>query len=211
MIYVLSFSILLPVLIAIVRFKIIGMSYYPFIGAQILGLINELVYDPVAIKFGTSAPSENIHVLLETMMFVWQFKKWNLFTNKKTYILLQSFITITWFCEIFYHKTLLIFFSFFIILSSFLIILLSINMVNRLLISLNGILFKNPIFLISAGFIIFFTYRIIVEVFWVSNISGVFADNVYLILSIINFLVNIVYALAVLWIPRKQTFILPSS
>ena len=69
-----------------------------------------------------------------------------------------------------------------------------------------------PVFLISIGFIIYFTYEILVEAFslYGLNNSLEFQKNVYMILTYLNLFVNLLYALAILWIPRKRVHMLLS-
>jgi hypothetical protein len=60
--------------------------------------------------------------------------------------------------------------------------------------------------------IIFFTYRAIIEVFYLMKLpfSNQFYLNVYVIMDFVNLFVNLIFALAVLWIQTKQKFILLS-
>lgn len=208
-----SFSIVISVIIAIYRFNKIDKTFYPFIGLQVFGLIAEISTNYVTHYFKSNAISTNLFSIVESILLLWQFRKWGLLKNKKWYVLLHIAVAVSWLSEMIYFKTLHHFYSAFYIFYSFIIVLLSIQMLNRLLISVTSILFKNPVFLICAGFVIFFTYNIIVEVFYLFEISEApaFSANIYIILSVINFIVNIVYALAILWIPPKQKFILPSS
>src|SRR5665647_455347 len=108
--------------------------------------------------------------------------------------------------------------SWFRITYSFLIVLMGITGINKLMlldinkpIGMNSSnIFKNPVFLICIGSIVFFTFKLIVEIFWFYglNASKDFRLDVYDILIYINLIVNLVYALAVLWIPAKQQYIL---
>lgn len=92
-----------------------------------------------------------------------------------------------------------------------LIVLMSINMINRMLVDGKKKLIQNPLFLILIGFIVFFTYKALIEIFWVYglNASRDFRLEVYRIMAYINLAVNIIYAIAVLWMPRKREFMLP--
>jgi hypothetical protein len=60
--------------------------------------------------------------------------------------------------------------------------------------------------------VVFFTYAATVESFWIYGISssGNFASRVYYIMVVINLICNLVFALAMLWIPKRQRFILQS-
>ena len=89
---------------------------------------------------------------------------------------------------------------------------MAINVTNSLIITEQRSLIKNPIFLLCISFIFFFTYTILVEIFWKYGLTkrSTFGFNVYIILEYVNLITNLVYALAILWMPRKQKFILRS-
>ena len=74
-----------------------------------------------------------------------------------------------------------------------------------------GNLLTTSKFLICTGTVLFYTYRILVECFFAPGMSksDIFFGNVFIILSLVNFIVNLLFALAVLWIPEKQKFSLP--
>lgn len=71
---------------------------------------------------------------------------------------------------------------------------------------------KNSIFLICAGFILYYTYKVFVGLFWLYglNKSMEFTLNIVIIMIYINFITNLIYALAFLWMPTKHRFSLPS-
>ena len=83
-------------------------------------------------------------------------------------------------------------------------------MINRLILDERSGLIKNSVFLITIGFIVFFTYKILIEIFWVYglNASRDFRVEVYRIMTYINLAINLIYALAVLWIPKKREYTL---
>jgi len=92
---------------------------------------------------------------------------------------------------------------------SFCVVLLGIRVINDLLFTERDLL-KNPTFLICIGIIIFFTYQIIEEMFWLYGLkeSAIFRQNIQSILMIINLLSNLIYALAILWMRKRQAFTL---
>ena len=83
-------------------------------------------------------------------------------------------------------------------------------MINRLIPEERGKLVKNSIFLVAIGFIAFYTFNSLIEIFWVYglNASKDFRAGVYRIMTYINLIVNLIYAIAVLWIPRKREYTL---
>jgi hypothetical protein len=89
------------------------------------------------------------------------------------------------------------------------VVLLSIHSINGILFKEREIL-KNPAFLICLGIVVFFTYKVVIEMFWIYGLreSRNFRLNVYIILVYINLICNLIYALAILWMRRKQAFTL---
>ncbi|MEI9912224.1 MAG: hypothetical protein WDO71_22780 [Bacteroidota bacterium] len=102
--------------------------------------------------------------------------------------------------------------SYFIIVHSIIIVLMSINLINRLLFSVSRSLGRNPVFLICMGMAVYFTYAVLVEAFWVYglNQSPSFRLGIYEILSYINLFTNLFFGFASLWMPLKPQYIMRS-
>ncbi|HUR11065.1 MAG TPA: hypothetical protein VM012_06835 [Flavitalea sp.] len=89
------------------------------------------------------------------------------------------------------------------------LVLLAITSLNEILVKEKEII-TNPVFWICAGMIIFFTYAILVEVFWLYGMSTdvAFSGRVYAVFSWVNLFCNLIYAVAILWMRKKQAFML---
>jgi amino acid permease len=98
---------------------------------------------------------------------------------------------------------------------SFALIFFSVSTFNKVVVHERGNIFRNPKFLICLGIIIFYTFFILVNVTSLSvfkqNVSKSFRANLQQINVYTNLLVNLLYAVATLWIPRKQNFTTPFS
>lgn len=210
---VLSLSILLSAIISVVRFRTTDSSYFPFILLLWIGAINELL-SIMLMNFGyQTAINNNIYVLTEAVLILWLYTK--LLAperHPRTFVILLITYLLFWTVENFMIAKITRISSYFRIYYSFTIVLLSINLVNHFLFSENGVSLKSPSFLICLCFIIFFTYKILVEAFWIYglNNSSDFRNNVYAVLIYLNLFVNLVFALVALWIPRKQKHLLLS-
>ena len=208
-----SFSILLAAIIGIIRFKNISPNYYPFIFSLWIGSLNEIVSYFLIRNSVSNALNGNIYVLIESLLISWQFKKWDAFKNNRWVfeIIIILFVT-SWIIENFFISRITSFSSYFRVLYSFIIVLISVNTINELIIRERRNIMKNSVFLICTAFIIYYTYKVLVETFWIYglNYSRGFRNNVYIILTYINLFANLIYGLAVLWMPTKQRFTLPS-
>ncbi|HEX2535497.1 MAG TPA: hypothetical protein VHK69_17255 [Chitinophagaceae bacterium] len=207
----LGYSILLAGIIGIVRFQKIQSTYYPFLYCIWLAGVNEVISSYLLLTGQYNIINSNIYNLAEALLVLWFFRRLGAFQRYRfLFPFFAGVFTTAWVWENFiYHDFGTAFNSYFNIIYSFPLVLLAINAINTYLIKERNLL-KNPAFLICIGIIIFFTYRVLVEAFYVYGLNGSssFSARVYDILSIINVLCNLIYALAVLWMQKKQVFTL---
>ena len=93
---------------------------------------------------------------------------------------------------------------------SFVIVLMSIDMINRILVNDTGPVFKNAMFLIAFAFVFHYGFKVYIESFNVLHV-GVRREvliNLWKILYFVNVVANILFTAAVLCMPKKQKFIM---
>ena len=208
-----SLTISIAAIAGLVRIKHIDGKFLPFLYLVFAALINEVASIILVSAGYSNAFLYNFFSLVELILITWQFYKWGLFHRRKRLALaLTGIMTILWTWEIVMRKGVYEFSSYFIVACAIVIVLMSINMMNKVMFNEPAQLFYNPIFLICMGFIIYFTYAILVEVFWFYglNKSREFRIRIYEILAYINLFTNLVYAFAILWIPLKRQYIMQS-
>jgi hypothetical protein len=95
-------------------------------------------------------------------------------------------------------------------LYSFIIVIMTIHQVNEIVFNDNTPLYKHPVFLICLGYILYFTYAIIVEMFMLFGItqSKLLRINIYKLLTYVNLSTNLLFAYAVLWFPLNRRYIM---
>lgn len=210
LVVIFSSSILIGTLIGWLRFKKIEPAYLPFILCLTVASLNEIYSFVITQQGYSTAYNNNVYILCEAMLLTWQFKNWGLFRSSKvTYYLLMVMIPLAWVSEnIFMNKFSGIGF-YFRIGYSLLIVLMSIHINTDLLVSSRRNLLTNPVLLICSAFIIYFIYKILFETFWLYGVNAgrQFRINVYVVLTWINLFTNLIYAAALLWIPRKPLYI----
>lgn len=209
---ILSFSIAIGAIIGLVRLKSTDQAFLPFILFLCSGFLNESIsVIRIAYKYGSTI-NNNIYVLVSALLILWLFKNWKVLGRwaQKGFFVLALLFVLVWIWENFIYSSLRELSSYFRILYSFVIVLLSVQMINRLLLEDKTRLLRNPVFLICLSFVIFFTYKVLIEIFWIYglNSSKDFRIQVYRIMTYINLTVNLVYALAALWMPRKRESLL---
>ena len=206
----LSFTICVPALLAWIRFRNIERSFYPFVFFIWTGLINEIVSLISSYMGSSTIFNNNVYILTEALLILWQFKEWNFFSGfRKGFYILGGGVVIVWLVEHGNRHGVLNVNLNFRLLYSLMIVLMSIHLNNGLIFTSRRSLIKNPIFLICNSFTIYFTYKILVEVFWIYGLNSTkaFRMDVYLLMMWINVLTNIIYAIAILCIPPKPRFI----
>jgi hypothetical protein len=209
---VLALCIFIPAIIALIRIKKIDSAFYPFVFFLFAGSLNELLSMLLILNKHQTIVNSNIYVLIEAVLLLCFFKKLGVFDGRKySFNLLLSFIVLLWLSENFFIGKLTINSTYFRISYSLLLVFLSINVLNSMIFSTRKQLSRDALFLILVSFIIYFSCKALIQAFVIYGInrSSSFLLNIYIIMIYVNFIINLIYALAVLWIPRKNRFIKP--
>jgi hypothetical protein len=207
--FILSMSIIFPLIIGIVRWKVIDSSYYPFLYNMLAGLIVEIIIKILNNPTGITK-TVNIFSLIDFCLFAWLFHNWGLFNQNKRIFLITIFtactvwVYITFFVTRFQHMN-----NPFMLIYSAALIFLSVTTFNKIVVQQRINIFTNARFWICIGIIIFYSFFILTRATDLStgvlkHVSRSFKDNLQLINTYSNLLVNLLYAVAVIWIPRKK-------
>lgn len=207
---ILSYSVLFGAIAGIIRFKYIVRDFYPFLFVIFLGAVNELISTVRIYNVGTNAINGNVYVLVEYLLIIYQFFKWDLFRRRFLFFLAAVGIFI-WATDNFILNSIVQNNSLFRTFYSLVIVMLSTNELSKLLVYERGPLIKNATFLICITFIFYYGCKAFVEAFNAFHIgfSHNLLLNLWIILYFVNAIANLLYAIAILWIPRKREFILP--
>lgn len=206
-----AYSIFLAILISILRFRMIGDAYYPFIYLLWIGGTNEILSAYLLSHNYYNVYNTNIYSLLEGLLLLWFFRNTSILDRvKMLFPFLITLFVATWSIDNFFIGHFGVRFNlYFNIIYGLSVVLISINIINDILMKDREIL-TSPKFLLCTGFVIYFTYRILVDAFLLygQGIGDTFMSKVYEIHTWINLLCNLIYALAVLWMQRRQAFTL---
>ena len=207
--YLFSYSIFIAAAIGLIRFKKLNKAYYPFIFLLWAGSANELISSVVQSRGGSSNLNNNIYVLAEALLLVWQARNWKVFeTNKWLFWVLEIGLLLSWLSEAMLSGGLSQLHSVFRIIAGTVILMIFIGFSNRLLFQYAKPVAKDAAFLISIGLIFFFSFKILVEIYWWQGATSSvrYLEGLYLVVACINLFVNLLYIIAVLWIPTKARF-----
>ncbi len=207
---ILSYSVLFAAIAGVIRFKYILRDFYPFLFVIFLGAINELISTIRVYNTGSNAINGNVYVLVEYLLIMYQFFKWDLFRRYFFFILAAAGLLV-WLTDNFMINSIVQNNSLFRTFYSIVIVVLSTNELSKLLVYVRGPLIKNATFLICITFLFYYGCKAFVEAFNAFHIgfSRNLLLNLWIILYFVNAIANLLYAIAILWIPRKREFILP--
>jgi|SRR5882724_6498667 len=208
--FVISQSILIPIIIGLIRFKTIKIEYLPFFLLLIIGVITEGISFLLIERNVSNAIPTNIFVLVEWLLLTYQFYIWGFLKKKKRlFYALCLFPIVVWIVENIFFGKITVFSPYFRILYAFFITLMSITEINFKITHDNKNLFRNPKFIICIGLILFFVYQILYE--WAYQIGMIeeptkLTDTIISLFAYISALANIIFGIAFLVIPTRKEF-----
>jgi hypothetical protein len=214
--FILSLSIVLPFITGVIRYRIIDSSYHPFIWFVIVGAIMEFLPFYIYPVYGRNITVVliNLYALFEMLVLLELFYRWSLFKkNRKKFAVVMVISLAAWLLlTCIFNKPVNPNFAFRLLLSVA-VIVLSVSMINKIIIAQRGLLFSNSKFLICICLIVFYTFFALGNAtelsFFGSKASSYFKLDLQNIIAYPNFITNLVYTLAILWMPRKKSFINP--
>jgi len=213
LLFLLSQSVLLPIIAGLVRWRRIDKSYRPFFWLLVIGFVVEII-SFISIRLAKdNTVIVNIYGLLECAFLAWQFHAWGFLRQRKPlFYALLVLAALVWFIVNIAFGHIHDFSPYFVFFYSFLIVLLGVNEINFMITHYNRNLFRNPRFVICVGLIIYFVYMIVY--YWALEISRLGRSEISISISItfllgyVNILTNIIYAIAFLLFPKPQKFTL---
>ncbi len=198
---------MIPLGIGLTGIKSWGKLYCPFFILLLLGFLSELISFIVINNFKAgNAPVIKIYSLIECCLVLYQLYLWGNKKAGKRLFLFSLFICVAvWLTDNIFFLNINNFSPYFRVFYAFVIVLLSITQINAIMVKPDGLLYKNPKFIISFAFIIFFIYQIIYEAsFYIGSDKSIVANKIILGFAYINFGVNMLYAVAAFLITRKN-------
>jgi hypothetical protein len=205
--FLLSQSIMVPIIMGTIRIKRLGKMYSPFFLLLLLGFLAELASFIFIDAFKMSnAPVIKVYSLLECCIILYQLYQWKNSTKYlQLYISLAGICVLFWIIESIVFININTFSPYFRCFYAFIIILLSINQINAMMFNHEDALFKNPKFILCLSFIVYFLYQIIYEAsYFVGSDKSIIANKIIIGFDYINFAVNLLYAVALFFIPANN-------
>jgi hypothetical protein len=206
--FLVSQVVIIPLAIGLIRFNKTVASFQPFLLLLSLAFLSETIsFICIRVLHTSNAVPLNLYGLAESMVIIYQFFVWGTLKRKRLLFigLLSGFATI-WVTENIIFNKIETFSPYFRVTYAFIAVLLSINEINYLIVKDNKSLIRNARFLVCLGFIIIFIYQIIYEASLFVGSDTVLSLRVIFMFNYINAFVNLIYAIAVLFIPVKPSY-----
>lgn len=209
-----SFSIVIPVILGLIRFKKIDVVYRPLLYCLCIGLVNESVGFVLSRYHKPNVINVNIYYIIESILLLTLFRNWNILGNRnQRYIPLVLLLITGWLYETVFISKMKDFDSWFLIGYSTILCILSLFMLANLITYERGLLLTNADFIICITFLMYYSFTILSEIFWMygSTLSRQFLKNIAAISNFTNLFSNLFYTIAIAWMPTKRRFSMPSS
>ncbi len=205
--FCLSLTIAIAAIIGVIRYRKMDQSYYPMVYSAILATLFEIALEYLQHHARIYMTLFFLYPLVDFLLFAWLFHNWGLFNrNKKLFRIILVVFFVAWAITTYLsviaepiHPN-----YFFIFFYSAALILFSVNTFNRFVVQERVNIFKNPKFWICIGVIIFYTLFILTTLPLLPGFGDTFTKKFQDMRFYVNALVNLIYAIAVLWIPRKK-------
>lgn len=207
--FLLSLVVLFPFISGLVRLKNIRQMYLPFIALIAVAIVTEVASFITIKQYENNSPVINIYSLAEYGLIIYQFYCWRYHSRtKKWYPVLGVLCGLIWIIENLVIGHITYVGPIFRVSSAFVLVILSINEINYLIIHENRNLLKNARFLICIGFLIYFLYQILLEgsIYISQQEKNATAAKIIELSMYINAMVNIIYGVAMWFIPKRTLF-----
>jgi hypothetical protein len=211
--FILSLCIGFTVIIGVIRYTTIDKSYYPFFYLAAISLVIEIANFAFEQKGMNDAISAmlNIFDYVEFFFLTWLFHLWGLFNYKKnTFIFIIIISLVCWAILTFYVDSITGYNFYFPVVYTMTLLFFAVAAFNKFVIPDRKSMFKNPKFWILMGVIIFFAFYLLTlstgfSIFGKKSSSS-FRRALQDIVSYSNLVVNLMFAIGALWVPKKKNF-----
>jgi hypothetical protein len=208
--FLLSITIAVPAIIGLLRYRFMQRQYHPLVWLCCLATGNELFKFYLLTQGISSNASYNIAIIFTAAFYVEAFWRWGLLQNPP-YLsgLLLALLSAAWLADHFvlhgnqiHTRTML-----FRVVLALTLVLLSIENLGRLVTVEKHSLLRHPQFIVCLIVLLYYSFRIITDVLLPhGSMSISFRLQLANIHRTLLQLLNLSFAFAMLWTPKKKNF-----
>ena len=207
-------TILLPFSVSIIRWDRVRHTYLPLMLLFCVGILNEIISYFFIRYRSTNNINGNLYVLIDFLLVLWLFKKLSVTLSKRFMKAILILGSIVWVLDNFIINTPATNNSLFRMVASLFIVIITTDKLNQLFFLNRPYLNRNTDLLLCIGILSYYAYKAFVEAFNVFPMPidrSYFYSGLWVILGIINIVMNLLFTAAILCIPPKQAFIIRLS
>lgn len=202
-----AWSILVPAIMGLIRFKHIPRAFEPLVYALWMGSFTELAAMVSARVLHNNLYIYNLYMLADFFMMLWMFKRWGAFQRSalSTQYLFAALYVLLWLADNLLINRIDQENIIFRILYSITLVLLGIEQLSRIFINNNDYLRRNPYFYVALAVIFNYSYSALISVL---NNSPLFGPGIelwkytMLIFVIVNVTTYMLYTISMLWMQQ---------
>jgi hypothetical protein len=197
---------LINAVLAIYRWNRVDGRHRPFLAYLVVSMVFAFQQHFIARYINFSA---DLFILCEGLLLLWSLYAWRyLDRHRGLFLPLLVLFGIVWLAEIIIRweaeAPILYYYR---VVYSFVLVLVAINGMNIDIVHYKGNLLRHSSFLVAGAIVLYFTYNVLLESFYIAGIEGYFAGiekPSYNIKNVFKLVSLIIFTLAVLWMPPKK-------
>jgi hypothetical protein len=206
--YFASWVIIIPALIALAKFSTMTKEFKPLACNIWLGVLAEVTATVLRISIKNNLYAYNVFMLFDFVTILWLFHNWGAFVRYHP-LLRRGFLIffiLLWVTDNFIISSISRDNIIFRMCYSLVLVLFAINQLSNIYIRNNSYLVKNPYLYVCLGIIFYYSFSAFI---YLINSSSLFEPGpalwkyTTLIYVIVNAAANLLYAIALLWMPKK--------
>lgn len=184
-------------------------TYLPLMILLGIGITNEII-SYLFIKYrSTNNINGNIYMLIDFVLLIWLFIRLSVSLSKRFIAALLIIGSIVWVLDNILIHSLANNNSIFRMTASLFIVIICIDKLNQLLFFRDPYGNRNTDILLSIGILSYYSYKTFIEsfnVFPMPITRSSFYIDLWVILDLINIIMNLLFTAAIICIPQKQAY-----
>lgn len=204
-----AYLIIFPTAIGFIRFKKIEPTFRPFFVLVFYDLFTEILYEILTRTVHTNSISYNFYSLNACLIIGYQLYKWN-FLDIKSWALRfwVVFIVCFWVIDNLWRNSLWEFNPLSAIFTAMLVCVFSIRAASKVATKIKNHKTRGLIYIIITTWVVKYMILVVAETGWLffHNLSVTFNNNLSTLETYFGGIVNIIYTIVALWIPKKRKY-----
>lgn len=205
--FIMAMSCAPAALTGLYKFKQVDRKFQPFILALLLSLFTELAVKVIILseQWALYYVAGNIYYVSNILLYQAFFYRTAETRSSRTYHIFQVLILSAFIVNLVFQNPLKGLLLYAAVFFSFLILLQAVRLLSRQVFEIRVPVYKNALFYIAAGCVLFSTYFIFTQtVFFVMKDAEWLTTKSFFIEKTVNVCTYLIFLIAVLWMPSRK-------